>query len=52
MTAKEWIEQHNIDLSAIHGNIGDYEGNIMIEKRDGNGWEFWAADGHFETVTV
>ena len=32
MKAKEWLEKNNIDLKKYHGNIGDYEGNICIDK--------------------
>ena len=47
-TAKEWLDKHNIDLNKIHGNIGDYDGNIFIETKDG--WIFWNAQGIIEEV--
>lgn len=41
MTAKEFIEKHNIDITKIHGNIGNhYTGEILIETKGGT-WEFW-----------
>jgi hypothetical protein len=49
MSATEWLSKNNVDLSKIHGNIGDYEGNICIETE--NGWIFWNSDGEFEKVT-
>lgn len=52
MTAREFIEKHNIDLEKHHGNIGDYEGNILIENADGSGWTFWNAAGEFERVRI
>ena len=42
MTAKEWLDKNNINLSEYHGNIGDYEGNICIETD--KGWIFWNAN--------
>ena len=48
-TAKEWLDRHNIDLSKIHGNIGDHDGNIFIETKDG--WIFWNAQGIVEKYT-
>lgn len=48
MTAKEWLDKHNIDLSKIHGNIGDYDGNIFIKTKDG--WIFWNAQGIMEKL--
>lgn len=35
MTAKEWVDKYNVDLSKIHGNTGDYDGNILIETKEG-----------------
>jgi hypothetical protein len=52
MTAREFIEKHNIDLGKIHGNVGDYDGNILIENADGSGWTFWNAAGEFEKVRI
>jgi hypothetical protein len=41
MAAKEFVKKHNIDITKIHGNIGDhYTGEILIETKDG-AWEFW-----------
>ena len=48
-TAKEWLDRHNIDLSKIHGNIGDHDGNIFIETKDG--WIFWNTLGIIEKYT-
>lgn len=48
MSALEWLEKNNIDLSKYHGNIGDYEGNICIET--GKGWVFWNSDGKMENI--
>ncbi len=48
MTAAEFIVKNKIDLYSIHGNIGDYEGNILIEESDF--WIFWSSDGHIEKV--
>lgn len=47
-TGKEWLEKYNIDLNKIHGNIGDYEGNIFIETKDG--WIFWNTQGIMEKL--
>lgn len=52
MTAMEFIREHKIDLKEVHGNIGDYDGNILIENQYESGWTFWAADGHFEHVEI
>ena len=49
ITAKEWLDKHNIDLSEMHGNIGDYDGNIFIETEDG--WLFWNTQGIVEKVS-
>lgn len=40
MTAKEWLEKFDVDLSKYHGNVGNEYG-IAIEKSDGSGWIFW-----------
>lgn len=47
MNAQEFIKKYNIDLSKIHGNIGDYDGNMLIETDEG--WEFWS-NGQFEIL--
>ena len=49
MTAREWLDKYNINLSKTRGNIGDYEGNILIESKDG--WIFWSAQGIMEKLT-
>jgi len=49
ITAKEWLDKHNLDLSEMHGNIGDYDGNIFIETEDG--WLFWNTQGIVEKVS-
>lgn len=41
MNAKEWLEKNNVDLSKCCGNIGNYDGNICVECKDGT-WKFWA----------
>ena len=41
MTAIEFVKKHNIDITKIHGNIGDHENHrILIETNSGD-WEFW-----------
>lgn len=49
MNAKEWLKKNNVDLSKYHGNVGDYNGNICIERKDGV-WEFWGKDGTIEQI--
>ena len=46
MTAKEWLDKNNINLSEYHGNIGDYEEDICIETD--KWWIFWNANGKRE----
>ena len=48
MSAIEWLNRNNVDLSKFHGNIGDCEGNICIETD--KGWIFWSKDGVFEEI--
>ena len=49
MTAREWLDKNNVDLSKYHGNIGDYEGNICTEQNNGD-WLFWSPDGTMEII--
>lgn len=49
MTAKEWLKKNNVDLSRYHGNIGDYDGNMCIECKDGT-WKFLGKDGNIEPI--
>ena len=49
MTAKEWLKKNNVDLSRYHGNIGDYDGNMCIESKDGT-WKFYGKDGNIEPI--
>ena len=51
MSANEWLEQNNVDLTKYHGNVGDYKGNTCIENPDGT-WLFWDSDGHFKLITL
>ena len=52
MTASEFIRQNHIDLAKVHGNVGDYNGNLLIEKQDRTGWTFWRSDGLFEDLLM
>jgi len=52
MTALEFIKKYKINLEAIHGNVGDYDGNILMENQTESGWTFWGSDGHFEHVEI